>query len=229
MLEADVILQELHLDGAGLVGGSIARLPRLVLRPGQYLLGHAAGSAEPIPYSLFPANLAEETIRLAPYLPPAWQPGQTLRVRGPFGRGFHLPPLAHRVALIAPTDHPFRLLPLLSAALAQGAEVVLCAAQIPSWLPDSVEVLDPSSAPEAAAWADYIAVDLAPAHLGSLARILGLKPIQARPASAEVLLVGPMPCGGTAECGVCAVKTRAGWRLACKDGPVFLLKDLESR
>jgi hypothetical protein len=30
-----------------------------------------------------------------------------------------------------------------------------------------------------------------------------------------------------ADCGVCGVKGRRGWRLACKDGPVFDLNDLE--
>jgi NAD(P)H-flavin reductase len=40
------------------------------------------------------------------------------------------------------------------------------------------------------------------------------------------LVVAPMPCGGLAECGVCAVTTRRGWKLACKDGPVFDLGEL---
>ena len=35
-----------------------------------------------------------------------------------------------------------------------------------------------------------------------------------------------MPCGGAAECGICAVPFGRGWKLACKDGPVFELNPL---
>jgi hypothetical protein len=43
---------------------------------------------------------------------------------------------------------------------------------------------------------------------------------------AQALVITPMPCGGIAECGVCAVTARRGWKLACKDGPVFDLTEL---
>jgi hypothetical protein len=38
-----------------------------------------------------------------------------------------------------------------------------------------------------------------------------------------------MPCAGLAACGVCAVQTRRGWKLACVDGPVFDLKEIMSK
>ena len=47
-----------------------------------------------------------------------------------------------------------------------------------------------------------------------------------RAGEAQALIVTPMPCGGIAECGVCAVTVRRGWKMACKDGPVFDLKEL---
>jgi len=37
----------------------------------------------------------------------------------------------------------------------------------------------------------------------------------------------PMPCGGLGDCGLCAVDLKRGWKLACKDGPVFDLNELE--
>jgi hypothetical protein len=43
---------------------------------------------------------------------------------------------------------------------------------------------------------------------------------------AQVLIHTPMPCAGLAECGVCAVRDRHDWKMACKDGPVFIMKDL---
>jgi hypothetical protein len=38
---------------------------------------------------------------------------------------------------------------------------------------------------------------------------------------AQVLIRTSMPCGGIAECGVCAVPLKSKWKMACKDGPVF--------
>jgi hypothetical protein len=35
-----------------------------------------------------------------------------------------------------------------------------------------------------------------------------------------------MPCGGLAECGVCALPAHRGWKLLCKDGPVLELGEL---
>jgi NAD(P)H-flavin reductase len=43
---------------------------------------------------------------------------------------------------------------------------------------------------------------------------------------AQVLVRTSIPCGGIADCGVCAVMTKSNWKLACKDGPVFDLKEL---
>ena len=37
----------------------------------------------------------------------------------------------------------------------------------------------------------------------------------------EVLVLSEMPCGGTADCGVCSVAGRKGWLLPCSKGPVF--------
>ena len=43
---------------------------------------------------------------------------------------------------------------------------------------------------------------------------------------AQILIRTLMPCGALAECGVCTVESHRGQLLACKDGPVFDLKDL---
>ena len=42
----------------------------------------------------------------------------------------------------------------------------------------------------------------------------------------QVLVLTDMPCGGLAECGVCAVDLKRGWKLACMHGPVFALSEL---
>jgi len=59
------------------------------------------------------------------------------------------------------------------------------------------------------------------------ARVTFARPgLAGRAGEAQVLVVTPMPCGGLAECGVCAFTTRRGWKMACKDGPVFDLSEL---
>jgi ferredoxin len=42
----------------------------------------------------------------------------------------------------------------------------------------------------------------------------------------QMLIHTPVPCGGMADCGICAVTLRSGWKLACKEGPVFDWKAL---
>ena len=227
MIEATVELLEVRLEGEGLVGGRIAAPPRLALKPGQYLLARTPGLAEVLPTALFPASIGAEDIILAPCLPPAWLPGTALNLRGPLGKGFHLPPTARRIAIASLDVHPYRLMPLVSSALAQGLEIVLFTQLIPAGLPAEVEVLPIQALPEAANWADYLAIDLPAEALPGLRPRLGLRPGRTLAPAAEVLVLTAMPCGGTAECGVCAVKTIQGWHYACKDGPVFDFNSLE--
>jgi len=221
MIEAELDLLDVRLEGEGLVGGRIACPPRLILKPGQYLLAHAPALAQTLPVALFPSRLTPSEIYLAPPLPLFWLPGTSLKLRGPNGKGFHVPPSARRVALATLDAHPLRLLPLVDLSLAQGCEIVLVTPIIPRNLPPEIEVLAPAQLPEVPEWADYLALDLPAECLPSLPEHLGLKHGRSLACAAEVLVVAPMPCGGPAECGVCAVKTRQGWKYICKDGPVF--------
>jgi hypothetical protein len=154
-------------------------------------------------------------------LPATWQPGTRLSLRGPLGHGFHLPATAHRVALAALDQSFSRLLPLVELALAQGAAVALCGMNLPAHLPSAVEVLPLEALPELAAWADYLALDLALAGLETLPVRLGLVEGAHPEAKIELLPRLPMPCGGLGECGICAVPVRKGWQPACTAGPVF--------
>ncbi len=228
MIEAVLQLLEVELAGNGLVSGRIACPPRLALKPGQYLLASAQGPADVLPISLFPAHISEDEIELAPPLPVSWLPGMALKIRGSLGKGFHLPPTARRMALAALDTHPFRLLPLIIPALAQGIEIALFTPFIPPGLPPQVEVLPIHNLPEAAVWADYLAIDLLLSDLPGLRGRLCLKAGRPYPCQAEALVLSAMPCGGLADCGVCAVKIATGWRYICKDGPVFDATALEA-
>jgi len=209
-----------------MTGGRMLCPPGLVPAPGQYLLAHDPASDAPLPAPVFRAGLAPGGFLLALPIPDGWRAGANLSLRGPLGHGFELPGDARRVALAALDGNPYRLLALLDLALAQGADVTLPGETVPANLPADVETRPLSALPEAAQWADYLALDLARESLPGVLQRLGISGQAGAWKDAQALVVTPMPCGGMASCGVCAVRVRRGWKMACKDGPVFRLGDL---
>ena len=191
--------------------------PNLVPAPGQYLLA-SDGSTSALPVPLFYTELSPQGFVAAAPETQFWNPGLTLHLRGPLGRGFSLPLSAHRVALVA-FDHSLaRLRGLIRPALRQNAGVVLVSDSAPDNLPDDVEVQPLSVLQEILEWSDYAAFDIARENLPQLRDLLDK---QKQRMAAQVLIGTPLPCGGIAECGVCTVHFKADWKLACKDGPVF--------
>ena len=215
---------ELKLDPAGRTAARIACPPQAVPAPGQYLLGTDETGLLGTP--LFLAGPAVSGFIAAPPLPASWAPGTPLALRGPLGRGFRLPTGLRRLALVAAGEGVARLLPLAVQALDQNMAVTLYAdAALPD-LPLSVEAYPLGAAGEALAWADFLAVEIALEALPGLGTLLGLGPGGHLPGSGQALVLATMPCAGLADCGACAVTARRSWKLACKDGPVFELKDL---
>jgi hypothetical protein len=231
---------ELQLDPAGQTAARIACPPGAVPAPGQYLLATDETSLLGIP--LFNAGPALNGFLAAPPLPASWAPGTPLALRGPLGRGFRLPAGLRRLALIAASHgivgHEVagngvagygiaRLLPLAIQALEGNAAVTLFAAGPLPDLPLSVEAYPLEAAAEAARWADFLAVEIPLEELPGLGTLLGLGPGERPSIPGQALIVAAMPCAGLADCGVCAVLTGGrSWKMACKDGPVFDLKDL---
>lgn len=220
-------LVEIRLEVGERLSGRV-RLDRpLRIEPGQYLLAQPVGDCTVLPQPIFVSGGADRLFDLAARLPPGWLAGARLALRGPLGCGFRLPPTARKVALAALDGCPERLLPLARRSLAQGGDVTLYGSDhLPERLPLAVEALPLSQLHQSLTWADYLALDAPLDLLGELPDRLGLTQGQRCPCPAQVLVVTPMPCGGVAECGVCAVHTTRGWRLACKDGPVFDLEQL---
>lgn len=206
----------------------IACPPGLIPSPGQYLLA-GDGSDSPLPVPLFHTDSAPQgfvsraasTLVAAASVPVSWRPGVELYLRGPLGRGFTLPSLARKVGLVAFDDSAARLKGLIQPALKQEAAVVLVCSSTPENLSDDVEVQPLSALQEIVEWADYLAFDVARENLSQLKEQLGkLKPLSVG-RDAQVLVRTPIPCGGVADCGVCALNLKSDWKLACKDGPVF--------
>jgi hypothetical protein len=112
------------------------------------------------------------------------------------------------------------------SALEQNASVALVSELDVPNLPPEVEMRPLSALAEVVHWADYVALDMPHESLPWLREKLGIGEQAKVMFEAQALVITPMPCGGMAECGVCAVRVRRGWKMACKDGPVFDLDDL---
>jgi len=225
------ILETLLEDGQRFA--RIACPASLIPSAGQYLLASDA-SDSPLPVPLYYTDSAPEGFLAAPPIPHSWMPGTSLSLRGPLGRGFLIPAAARKIALIVFDDAPLRLRGLIRPALKQGAAVVLVADFKVDNLSDEVEVQPLSVLLDVMTWADYAAFDVARGNLFGLREQLGMLK-QARPEfdrrvpasyEAQVLIRAAMPCGGVAECGVCAVSLKSGWQMSCKDGPVFDLREI---
>lgn len=222
-------VREVLLDSRALINCA----PELIPAPGQYLLAHASGSDLPLPVPLFFSDSAQNGFISAFDLPLSWRPGTSLCLRGPIGHGFAIPPSARKTALIAFDDTPARLRGLIPIALKQNAEVVMvCNSEVKD-LPEVVEIQPLQAMLEIIQWADYAAIDIDRGNMDRLMEKLGkqkppagMKRVAVRWSKAQVLVRAPMPCGALAECGVCALTLHREWKMICKDGPVFDMKDL---
>ena len=199
---------------------------KLIPTPGQYLLAIEKGDADAVlPVPLFRVgSVSQATFQCVSDLPSGWGPGTSLILRGPLGKGFKIPKETRHLALAACSDTIARLLPLMD--LIPDADIALFTeAPLPS-LPIAVEAHPLSALPEALSWADFLAIDIHLEAFDSLRQILGLDLRQSPPCVAQALILSPMPCGALADCGVCALPARKKYLLACKDGPVFDIRDL---
>ncbi len=224
-MQGEGIIKELVL----LDGKPAARIqcwPALIPAPVCYLLAHAGGSDAPLAASVFAAESSADGFLCAPPIPESWTPGAPLNLRGPLGHGFDLPVAFRRVALIAFDDAPYRLLALLDSISKQDSSVVLVCENPPADLPLEIEVQPMSAWMDVFHWADYIAMDAARESLPELKKSFDERKRLAVGNEAQILVRTPMPCGGLADCGVCAVEVRNGYKLACEAGPVFDLKEL---
>jgi dihydroorotate dehydrogenase electron transfer subunit len=222
------LVKELRLDGNGRTVAWIECPAHHRPQAGQYLMGWAPADGEAsLATPLFPAMLEADGFLAAAPLPPSWEPGTRLQLRGPMGHGFQIPPSARHLALGTigvPLD---RLLPLMQAGLQRELAVTLYIDNPPTNLPSAVEIYPLASLPEALAWADILALDLERQELPRLRSLLGSLREYAPSCPVQALVRTCLPCGGVAECGACAVPGRKRWKAACTQGPVFDLRELD--
>lgn len=218
-------ITEIQWDSSGKLAAWISCPPEVIPNPGQYLMAMDSDTILPTP--LFLRTRADNGFLTAPSIPTGWTPGTRLQLRGPLGKGFHVPISALKLALVALTDTSARLLSLVHPALQEGRSVALFTDTPLPPLPSDLEAHPLEALPEFISWADFIAVDLSLSDLPRLRQTFGLTLQEYLTCRGQALVLAPMPCGALADCGVCALKVRNAWKLVCKDGPVFNLNDLE--
>lgn len=218
-------VKEIISDASGQFCALVACPPQAVPPPGCYTLASSPDAVIGTP--LFLMQEHREGFTAAPPVPADWEPGTRLALRGPLGKGFSLPANTRRLALATLGETVSRLQPLAMIALHQRVAVSLFSdARLPV-LPSELEAGPLAALAEALAWADFLAIDLSLAELSALKDMLGVASLSGLNCAGQALILAPMPCAGLADCGVCALPTRRGWRLACKDGPVFRIDELE--
>lgn len=209
------------LNGRGIrISSQLSRVPE----PGEFFLAFAPRSSQGLPAALFRYEMDPESLTLCGNFPTEWQPGTSINIQGPLGNGFHPPSIAGKIALLAiDASLSDRLYALMLQSLSRGLAVTWVADSIPEQFPPQVELLNSSDLLEAVNWSDYTAAAVTLTGLSSLInkfdRHADLKK------KVDVLINVPLICGN-ARCGVCAVETKKGWKLACKDGPVFNLEEV---
>ena len=160
--------------------------------------------------------------------------GNFLDVLAPQGRVMELNASARHVLLFGEAAHIAPLLAMADRAIAQRREVVFvchAAEAFPAHLlaPEIEYRTDPGTpSSELVLWADVIIASGSDELYQALAETVRGARFQLEPGRVRVLVDVPMPCG-TGECYVCAVETRHAVRLACVDGPMFDLSELQDR
>ena len=137
-----------------------------------------------------------------------------------------MPASARRVGLVAFDGPPARLKGLILPALRQNASVVLLSDTSADHLPDEVEIQPVSTLGDILQWADFAAFDVRRENIKELMEKLGGWKFRSAQYGAQVLVHTSMPCGGLADCGVCALTMKSDWKLVCKEGPVFDLGEI---
>ncbi len=232
------IIHVIQVDPTGFLSAQVDCAPKLIPGPGRYLLAFEQGAPDsPLAWPLFPTGLhsalgGSSPPSLGP-IPPTWGPRTSLVLRGPLGHGFNLPTGIRNLALAAIAETPSRLLPLIPPAIEAGVNITLFApapdlsSSLPS-LPPAVEFQPLETLAEVLPWADFLALDLPLSFLPELRQLLQQAPHDRLPCPAQALIWTPMPCAGIGVCGACATPARqGGYKLACKDGPVFDLNELD--
>ncbi|MSQ33726.1 MAG: dihydroorotate dehydrogenase electron transfer subunit [Dehalococcoidia bacterium] len=171
------------------------------------------------------------------------RPGESVEIIGPLGRGYNVPPQARNLLMVAGGVGIAPIAFLAERAIAKGRSVTIlqggASAQqlFPGQeLPPEVELV--TATLDGSAGRQGLVTDMVPEHLdwadqvfacGPMAMyrtLAGQLPRLPSRKQCQVLLETPMACG-FGLCYTCAVETRRGTKLVCKEGPCFDLREID--
>jgi hypothetical protein len=196
-----------------------------VLQPGQFMLARGAEDILSVP--LFPCGLQgiEYTSPLCGKR--HWSTEESFAISLPHGNGFDNVGKSKRLLMVSGTITPLRLFPLAGRVIQDGGEAALFTHHLPDTIPPEIELLTQDQLAEAISWADTIIGDTSIDQVINWVKLITAGGKNNPNTNVQILMDTPVVCAGSADCGVCAVKTRHGWKHACTDGPVFKLSELE--
>lgn len=251
-LRAPVTANRRIVPGVSLVQAQAAEIVKRA-QAGQFVLARCSDGDDPYLRRAFPlfAIAAPELALLVRADEPgrrwlAHRPaGQPIDLLGPLGRGFTLAGTTRRLLLAAEGMGIAALVALAQRAVSLGVEVTLLAGApnaatvLPAdLLPPEVEyrvaTADGSLGergsvssllPAVIQWPDQVCAAGSPALYTSLADAIARHRLLVDADFAHVWQLGPAACG-LGACQSCAVETRRGPVLSCREGPVFRLRDL---
>jgi dihydroorotate dehydrogenase electron transfer subunit len=255
MVQADALITNIEECGPFVRVTLVASTLRPGLTPGRFVLADLGGYLRTPLFPAFldtpGSDAAAFDVLVLPGHPLAiLQPDDNVSLIGPLGHGFAPPATARRLLLVASSAHLGALLPL-TAQKPEGSEspgfsiALLLSAPTTAdlypvqLLPPTLEVhivtADGSGGhrgstldifPDLARWADCICIAEDPAIYPRLAELVRGVHVAPGRGFAQALVTPPMACG-VGACQGCAVPVAHGTRLACTDGPVFDLLELQ--
>ncbi len=151
--------------------------------------------------------------------------GSQLNIKGPFGKGFSIDPLAKNILLLNGNETGPALMPLMDDAIKKKLNIAYIGEQESFDFPSEIEMLPEKEFLDAYQWAERCYVEVSSENKNSL--INRFRQIVFHDKKTEVYLHTPVLCSGNADCMICSVETKSGFVKTCKDGNVFWLSDLE--
>ena len=154
-----------------------------------------------------------------------WQIGDWVYFRGPIGNGFKPISYFEKLLFIIPGDIIGSLNPLIDEAILRNKNISIACNNINSQFKPESEIISFEDLEFAIDWADYIYLECRYEDLADIEQIMNN--IKTSGVPSEIFIETPILCGGTADCMVCAVKTKHGFQQVCKIGPVLFTSEME--
>lgn len=154
-----------------------------------------------------------------------WQIGDWVYYRGPIGNGFQPMSYYENLLFIIPGEVIGSLNPLIDEAILKNKNISIACNDFVNQFNPETEIISFDDLEYAIDWADYLYLECRNEDLHNFESILNN--IKNSKLPSEIFIHTSTLCGGTADCMVCAVKTRRGFQQVCKTGPVLLISEME--